>query len=229
MTAPLFYNPFHSDAVAQNSIIGPTGTITGTASYSAVKHDNGGRVANSAGYFLFTGVDIGLDYGCIEFWCKFPEVPASTPAQYLFGKNGSPTSFIWWEVTGANFLVKFVPNLTNQFTMTKTIGDWTGGGANEVHHLALVWDMDLGPDWDDRVFTYVNGTPTGTLDLTEVGSPTPAMMKSAVVNDLQVSNNTASKASTIYINNLKYFNYTKTDFSDRFQKRAGLNDQIVNH
>jgi len=113
--------------------------------------------------------------------------------------------------------------------MTKTIGDWTGGGANEVHHLALVWDMDLGPDWDDRVFTYVNGTPTGTLDLTEVGSPTPAMMKSAVVNDLQVSNNTASKASTIYINNLKYFNYTKTDFSDRFQKRAGLNDQIVNH
>lgn len=160
--------------------------------------------------------------GCIEFWFK-PDVWTITNTtvsdggvHFLCSRNslagGSP--YVQMEIENGNgFRCSVYDGATEMLVDVTTLYI-----TNRFYHIAMSWMQT----------NTVGGTAWIFLDGALVASVTNAALQitNGMVFPLAYGGvqNSANFGARGYIDNLKTFAYFKTDFSDRFNERGGLND-----
>lgn len=220
----LLWNRMGSRDEIAGSEVGPDGTCVGGTFGSGkfgqafvVRYDQNRQVT-------FPAEEFNAGAGCIEFWVKFSGLPRELAwgqnptlmrlcggqTQYLLHLNGN-------DGNSRGGLCAQVGPFAG--CGTGTYGSWTYeqvlgvGKAEDWHHYAMVWDKDgiakVG-DGRQRVAVYLDGV----LNSSESGNGDVAVptLKDA---QLEVLFNMHLRQGTIAYDNLKVWNYAKTDFSDR--------------
>lgn len=228
----VLWNKLDSKYTVLNSEVGPDGEISGDDwDFESAQHGFGYvRKSASGNYIQFPASLIhNLNFrGSIELWIN-PKVSAPVPFQFgFFALVGQPASgptapanrgnvYLYWgdTVTGTGLYggVRFddalaeTPSEPVQFTAT----------VGEPFHTAISWDIDGIDGTSDTVRVYRNGTvvgststawnPNGTVleDLFRLGQSPDAGGFDKFISD-----------------NIKVWDFAKTDFSDRFNESSGL-------
>jgi hypothetical protein len=207
---PILWNKLGSNTEVQNSIIGPNGTYIVTPTFATTKFENGAYFgpANTqdVGAVFPLSIPANGPYA-IEFWVKPNEAdPAPDNSRHLFEMRktdaGNPTGrFILSSTvtTGLNF--------NDQGTQTFLNLTWTAG---ELFHFAISRD-------GTTVRFYKNGALTDTVTATS----TTGTIGNICLGNFNDSNSQIATSSigwrplNGYIDNLKIYDYAKTNFSDR--------------
>ena len=231
----LLWNKLGSDAEVTNSEIGPDGVIIGAIDYLPGKFDNGFKPQPRTGdrnlqtnCVRYDGLNLGQK-GCIEFWFQPDWVsgyghirhilnfakPDGTPLiifHYNDWQNLLSLDFYFWVGDSIDFVSRsIVPSSTPEWTTT------------EPFHVAIVWDGTAANN-ADKVKMFLNGVERGSLS--SRGSPTFANWGSG--NYLRLAtrwvpgdwNRHNWEGSDGVMDNIKIWNYAKTDFEDRFIERV---------
>lgn len=221
MSKLLIHNRLESDTSVTQSIIGTNGTIEGTLSYTAMKHGNGAGSTSSSNRIKFAAYDSSLTNswrrGCVEFWMQADVTAGTDRMPFCVYKDtkkkvqidmySNVMQFIFWNdsegVVGTP--MSFIPG--------------TG-----LCHVGVCWDSSGIAGSADKVRCYLNGTLSGsnTDDFSTGLSGN---------NDITIISGRNDATNYFHMNgymdNIKLWDYAKTDFSDRNNERAGLNDQII--
>jgi hypothetical protein len=210
---PVYYNRAGSDGDWAIPVIGLASTKSGTPTYEAVKFGNGTRIG-SADYHTVSDIAIGSTAYTLEFWTK----PVADQAT---------NSYIFHWVTGAGK----ISYETQQYSGQLRIGQVDSGGgydvlyyftptwtAGEVWHCAMVFNSGAGAG--NRCKLYKNG-----VEISADSTPQDNTWSDSNLTLLPKDN--YSGGNTWAIDNIKIYDYAKTDFSDRFNERSGLNDQTM--
>jgi len=206
--------------------VGPVWTNVNNATYVSNKFGNGLYCASSQVYAKSTLTSsFTTEKGCIECWVKLNYALINSDIQvngvYIFSVatsiGGTDRIYIlpWGD---NNKIYAFVGGAFAAFGGTSL-----NLGANELAHWALVWDRSGINGTLEKVQLYVNGA--------KLGGTTTSPTYYDLNNNVFVAGNIASQAQQypIYgsLDNLKWYDYAKTDFRDRFNERGGMNDQII--
>ncbi len=171
--------------------------------------------------------------GCLEFWAKLSDFPASMP-------NGASPGLIGWGLSGKidGYVLFFSANdgaadgglcartsfgsvgtgLYGSWTYSKAIG---GGNISDWHHYAVTWSTNGIPgvaDGSRRVATYVDGSLNSTHGPTASASKFLDLPSTAIFGLL---NHQGIVNGRVAFDNLKVWNFAKTDFGDRFVEDSG--------
>ena len=218
---PIEFNRIESDSGVAASVAGSGYSITGSPAYAAGKYGNGINVpANNSGLVVCTSYlgDILKTQGTIELWYKPVYASTDGTLRFITGGYGTPgptgvtLHYIYWR--DGKFYFQTAKNHLHQ---TATAVSFSAG---EWIHLAGVWD-DAGINGGaNRTQLYVNGVLKGYYSgaIVIVGAEWNGIM-----NIVGFSHTTASGYGVN--DNIKVYDYAKTDFSDRFNERGGMNDQ----
>lgn len=229
---PVLWNKLDSKFTVLNSAVGPDGEIIGEdGDFEDAMHGYGYvRKALGDNYIQFpSSVIHNLSFrGTVELWIN-PKVPQPIPYQYgFFVLVGQPASgptapnnrgnvYLYWgdTVTGTGLYggVRFdsalaeTPSEPSQFVATPGV----------PFHAAIAWDIDGIDGTSDTVRVYRNGAvvgststawnPNGTLleDLFRLGQSPDAQGFDKFISD-----------------NIKVWDFAKTNFTDRFDEDSGL-------
>ena len=212
----ILWNKLGSSSEISNSVFGPNGIISSNIEYGSAKFGDGFRpteVASSGdGRVSFPSSLISsLSAGCIEFWIKTGTNRPCGRNYFLVDAYDEVTLEGFqcpYEYT-ANVLQLWI--LSNPPPHSAVIENspynWVPG---ELVHLAFVFKkggIDGGPD-TGRL--YVNGSLAGSTNTAITAND---------IGTIYVGNHRPGRTdmySTDYIDNIKIWNYAKTDFSDRF-------------
>ena len=218
--APVLWNKLGSIFEAENSETGPNGTIIGNVNFNRDVQFGKGVTPNSG--YAGSGVDfpttlVDPEKGCVEMWTQFYYVPQ----WYSYGVYGLINANHW----SANIM-----NLSwyngnayghSGFLFFDLVFNGTGSSIayrvfdpplNVPVHIAAVWDRSGIDGSGDYMRLYVDGTMIAynSTQNTWGADNTAGTFRAAVPWD-------GSFATDRYsIDNLKVWNYAKTDFSDRF-------------
>jgi hypothetical protein len=238
----VFWNRLGTDSEIENSSVGPGG-VKQTGSF--VQGVFGGALEVSAQNMsgaIFSPDIVPQNAGCIEFWAKASVnatvLPPDACIQLLKFENADGSHaypllhFDPNDGVGNGGLCARVGNFGS--TGTGSWGYWTyqnalkGGDIAEWHHYALVWNVDTIPGHTDpsrHLLVYVDGVLNTGCWITAAASPSPMSYPENGRFAFPYLMNNA--ASSLTIDNLKIWNYAKTDFSDRFDEDAGNPDVSV--
>jgi hypothetical protein len=239
----VFWNRLGTDSEIENSSVGPGG-VKQTGSF--VQGVFGGALEVSAQNMsgaIFSPDIVPQNAGCIEFWAKASVnatvLPPDACIQLLKFENADGSHaypllhFDPNDGTGNGGLCARVGNFGS--TGTGSWGNWTyqnalkGGDIAEWHHYALVWSVDIIPGHTDparHLLVFVDGVLNTGCWITAVANPSPVSYPENGRFAFPYLMNNA--ASSLTIDNLKIWNYAKTDFSDRFDEDAGAqNDPLL--
>lgn len=236
MKPPVLWNRLEDASSVGNSVIGVNGTIYGSnVSYDSVKFGNGAKSTQAGTSRIeFVGINIPFDYGTIEFWSKLIQSPGSATAHvnwFSSDDNSYPRLEFHWDCNlnlGNVWIAYGGPSSQRRRFHSWNASDigWTSAG--DIIHFAVVWDMDESDA--DCLRLYSNGTRVSGSGITE-GTGNKTTMKGTTLDDLAIltlRNFTSSdRISNCNIDNIKYYDYAKTDFSDRHKERSGMNDHVV--
>ncbi len=222
----VLWNKLGSDSEVTNSEWGENGVILGGAyAYEPAQHGNGYVRKNTGNNFIqFPGSVIhGLSSrGAIELWIN-PKVEKPAPYQYgFFALIGSPVSgptvpvnrgnvYLYWgdTVTGTGLYggVRFDSSLaqtpSEQTQFVATIG--------VPFHAAICWDIDGIDGTSDKVRVYRDGVDVGST--TASWNPNGTTLEENFNLGLGPDGQGFDKFIS---DNIKVWNFAKTDFSDRF-------------
>lgn len=222
----LLWNKLGSQTEIENSEYGVDGTIIGNdITYGPVKFNKGAtRNVASSSMVNFANIQIQLDKGCIEFWSKMTEAPLTATSHVDWFSESTWTmpqivfqwdkNYNWGDVLfiySSGGLYKYIRFWQwNAFDI-----GWTAAG--DIIHLAVVWDMDL--SYDDCIKLYANGVRVSGSGWIKVAG-SRAVLKSSVTNNLAILTMhdlpDIDRLPNCTMDNIKVWNYAKTDFSDRF-------------
>jgi concanavalin A-like lectin/glucanase superfamily protein len=221
----VLWNKLGSTDEVTNSMVGPNLTFSGDVSdqiiFESVQHDNGFRTESR-----WQGVEVPPEMlnpvqGCYEMWFKSQ---VTRPVAYQYGRlqwldqsadgAGGTMQLVWDDGTPYGGVVNqldvkigdtifFTPS---QLTFTAEIG--------RHYHIALVWDVNGIDGTNDTVRVYMDGTLLGAS--TESYDP---IAGNGIGNIGRIQNKTPGWEDCfgkLTFDNLKIWNYAKTDFSDRF-------------
>ncbi len=224
----LLWNKLGSDLEVQNSEVGIDLNIKGTPTYASCKFDNGIYFPSNETHNIDCDSSIvPLDKGCIEFWWKptfnwdnvsptnwsafinisihSPLKPATNTTILMFQYNPASSLFgfyYYWVDSGDNYIMKFITVPPLSFN------------ANDIIHLAIAWDKDNNIEGQYSLAIYQNGTNIG-------GSTDTIAPQASWAGDLDIVGNGVSEfggwdGCKGPMDNIKIWNYPKTNFSDRF-------------
>jgi len=178
---------------AAESEIGPDGVVTG-GSYVACKFNNGFQVDADSEYFTFSSIVNGY-VGCVELWLK----PVSS------FDDGSTDRYIWTSVGGDTYL--FYDASANAWVFT------IGGQSvslldssvpdSTLIHIAASWNYSE----SNKAIVFRNSVQGSALTTAYT-----------VPNDTDFrfgNSNVNTDDAHAILDNIKVWNYAKTDFSDR--------------
>ena len=231
----VLWNQMGSSSEVQSSRIGPDGAF---ASGKFVAGVFGSAVeltypANQYGVSFPFSV-LPATNGCIEFWAKMEGLPSMLPISYH-----SPTLI---RATPQVFELMYVYNdgngngglcVRNRLGWVGTGGWGTGWSYEQIlgagqksawHHYAVVWNgtgnIPGVSDTGRKVVVYVDGVLKTFSGINNSGSST---IQNPTGEDLCLLGPTDSSLNGVRVtfDNFKIWNYTKTDFSDRFVEGAG--------
>jgi hypothetical protein len=219
---PILWNRLGSDTQAFNSPLGPNLTKEGNSAYTTGQFGNGYQGGGSSDALSFPANDIwnNNQVGTTELWWK-PTAgwdtggsgiiaigdTVSDAYHRIFANNGD--SNVWFEFSisgGSRYLWRKNP-MTNF-----SAGTW--------YHLAIVWDANGIDGSSDKSRNYIDGVIDST-DSTAIPNDTfgNSLNESAIGN---IDSRTLPLIGVV--DNIKCYDYAKTDFNDRFNERGGLND-----
>ncbi len=229
----MLWNTLGSQGEVESSAVGPDGTFNG-GNFVAGQF-GGGYIAqhDENGLVTFPKEVINAEAGTVEFWAKLIDVPHTLAwgANPAFFHAGDDTTFFTISLNGNDGLGG--GGLSGRAgppdTATGGFGSWTyeqvlgAGQVTDWHHYALVWENNgiVGVDNGTRqVAVYLDGTLNsgywqGSGTIPTLSSGEFALM---VVQNLH--------QGSVVFDNLKVWNYAKTDFSDRFVEGSQL---VVSH
>jgi len=184
--------------------VGEAGSITGGA-YVACKFDNGFEIDANSEYIRFDNSDVPTTKGRIEFWYKPYYDKDDSSYHTLFRIDAAP-----------HYIALRFDHNTDKLDFY-IVGD--GGtaqclweptwSANDLVHIAVVWDKDAGFDGAKTIAIYVNNVQVAS-DTSAFGTPAWG------ANDLYVGNRAGNdRDADGIIDNFKIWDDTATDFSDK--------------
>jgi hypothetical protein len=220
----LYYATFDSAESIKAPAVGPGGTVSG-GSFVPGKKGNGWSSSRDK-QATFPASVVPADRGTIEFWALLRGYPANetipwgnTPyfisacdehcrAQYAVGLNGNDgwggAGLVGWAGHG-NTATKCYGS---SVTYGAAIGDVTAW-----HHYALSWDKDGVPGTTYRIQLFLDGKPVSTPRICgENHDPDALTLPTGTVTIVNLQNQNAGRS--VVVDELKIWNYAKTDFAD---------------
>jgi len=192
--------------------IGTGGAEVGSPTYAAAKFNNGIQcdAGNEGCTFPTAANSISGLKGTLEFWAKMLYASTNGAPNYkdMIYSVGARRIRINWKTDVNRLMCEVGPG----FVVEKNIVF----ALNELVHIGLVWDgegNDIGGG--KTAALYVNGV--------EVDSVLNTWTAGDLNTNLQVGYRDASYYAVCIIDNLKYYEECKTDFSDRNDEGAGAN------
>ena len=233
----ILWNKMGSQYEVEHSEVGENGTWSG-GSFGTGRFGQCYEAGPSEDALVtFPGSVVPTNRGCIEFWAKLANFPSSIGV-------GAYPGFVWLTDTadhhhhynlslnsndglGGGGLCARAGRLHE--SSAGSYGSWTysqvlgAGQVSDWHHYALVWD-------ESGISGVGNGTRNiaafldGALDSSHWGSPSGRrfMPLGGGVFEIVRTSSGLSQGTT-FIDNLKIWDYAKTNFNDRFvEGPAGL-------
>lgn len=238
LTGLRLWNKLGSTGEVENSEVGPPGTILGDIEYLPCIYDNGFKPMERTGdpniptnCIDFEGLTLGPQ-GCIEFWyhpewkdwsvghCVDP-LHYGVPGPYGAYRGTIQLHYNDWQdmmyfTVYEEWYVTDPPDYVSVALRPSTTPGWS---TTEPFHIAITWDGTAANVYD-RVKVFFNGVEVGAKS--NRGSPTfvdwPAGQLLRVgtrLNEGDWYRHHWEGGHAIY-DNIKVWNYPKTDFSDRF-------------
>jgi hypothetical protein len=227
----LFWNKLGSEAEVSQSMKGPGGTRSGGRFVPGVEGNAVEARCDEGGFIAFNAVPVKRSEGCIELWAKFSNPPFS------LGAGANP--FLFRLVAGGgNFDIAFTGNNGNSgaglsgvvdclaVAATGPMGEWTydraigGSSVQQWHHYALVWSREGLPgagDGRQRVVVLVDGKPNSTQWMMVESDKATA---DEISGPLTFMLNQHMNRGAVAFDEIRIWNYPKTDFSDEIGARA---------
>ncbi|MFC1517960.1 LamG-like jellyroll fold domain-containing protein, partial [Candidatus Margulisiibacteriota bacterium] len=223
------WNKLGSEAEVTSSVVGPDGVIVGTITYETAKYDNGFRPLGDYSHKPeFDSSILNSDMkGTIEMWWKADEAHDDTspgtkssnlmmlwnPAHNLGSQIPADQYGMW--IRYLHGTTRFNCQLSSSVFSVSYYGDsgfsW---GAGDLVHVAFVWDREGIGGTSETAQLYVNDQKIATSDTAIPDDLTPVVSAFAVGNSKYNYSSDAQVRGAL--DNIKVWNYAKTDFSDRF-------------
>ncbi len=219
--AMIFHNKLGSPTEISNSIVGPGGQTYGNVSYSLAKFGNGltcDAIGPEYAQFNLSAIDISISSGTVEFWFK-PNFTLMTgpgfgtgdqaAVPFLINTNKN-TVFMAFDLTQGGFSGAFCG--VDPVRVCDTITTWAPGN---IVHIALVWDKARFSGGKTMAI-YVNGVMTGSVTNTLLLQEGVRYFDAVHVGNAAFGGSYNDMPVMGTMDNIKIYNYAKTDFSDRF-------------
>ncbi len=230
----LLWNKLGSQHEVEHSVVGPNGVIDGSITYLAGQYGNGfmplprtGDHNTPANFIEFRGLNLGQK-GAIEFWYR-PDWSGWTVGHCVeiitYGVP-SPSGYIMeWEYNDWQDNLGLALYDTQGQTPSAGRGLRPSGTpgwlTSRPFHVAITWDGTASTP-SDRLTLRFDGVPVGSFAVN--GNPTFSGWDPNAV--LRLATRVYSgdwdrhnwEGDHGVIDNLKVWNYPKTDFSDRFHE-----------
>ncbi|MBI4978443.1 MAG: hypothetical protein HZC28_13265 [Spirochaetes bacterium] len=217
----ILWNKLESAASLSNSVVGANGWFTGSSSnysFTGGKYNNG---LQAVGFFdcsnkvVFPGSVMSNRKQCIEFWYKKTGTwQAGAGANLIcYGIPGSPSYNIDAHILTGYSGVHLLEFSYAGTVMGTSVHD-TDIVSNQNYHMAFVWDEDGIGGGSDKMRVYIDGVLVGSTNT--ANARTIVTNQQFVVGDIHAVSGWPEWCAQGVIDNLKIFNYAKTDFSDRF-------------
>jgi hypothetical protein len=205
------------NTVTHQAAVFGNGAYCGTARRNRIVFDSGADILPHSGRYT------------ISFWANFnfsmTNGVASSGTQLMFGlledggvKNtwdfvSFQTTYSYWSTTVNGSTTQ--TRLDSPTGLTFSSGTW--------YHIAFVCDKDGIDGGSDVQRIYLdnsilwNSTAALSYDATDT-------IKTFVFGSYDDTSTSTSAGSNTYLDNMSLYDYAKTDFSDRFNERDGMND-----
>jgi hypothetical protein len=216
----ILWNKLGSLFEVENSEVGPNGVPIGKIDFGAAKFDNGviPKQGDASSGVNFPNNIFNPESGTVEFWFNpyfFPEPYSYGIYAFVLNRNEGDLPLVmnvyWWgEYTSLNFDMFF------DYADALPIEDQSrisynsfSPNLNEPVHVAFVWDRNgiEGSDQTQRI--YVNGELVSFGTTSNWGTNNDGITRMATGIDSDYGE------SRYAMDNIKVYNYAKTDFSDR--------------
>ncbi len=238
----VLWNRLGSADETENSNVGPNGTCN-AGQFVPGRFGNAVELNMQQKYGVTFPLSVMTNsVGCLEFWAKLNDFPSAMPA-------GASPGLIGWIRPGVNEGSTFAFSNNNGlggggvcayismgWSTTGYFGSWTysnaigGGAVSDWHHYALTWNaagLTGLAGWSQKVAVFVDGV----LNSSHGNSTANTTPFGTAVSDYQLGFLTHQGLvnGRVTFDNIKIWDYAKTDFSDRFTEDAGappLEDDI---
>ncbi len=224
----ILWNKLGSDFEIANSEVGPNLVKNGSPSYDPSKYGNGAHSPNDeADNFTCDSSFLPKDKGCVEFWWK--------PSFNWDSSDGMNLSFFFNvedrgptvpdDTVELSCIYMADENLFYFVYASKKAGEPsctalmqiipTPFNAGDIMHLAFVWDINKSIEGQYSLALYQNGVLIGSD--TNSLKPQPNWASNIIIAGIgdNYTNINRWEGCKGPMDNLKVWNYPKTDFSDR--------------
>jgi len=204
-----FWSKLESASDITSPQIGTAGVLQGTPPYNPCKFNNGMEANNGVEGFLLpvAGNAITVDKGTVEFWFKPFFLPTDAGYHDIIYGFGVRRIRIYFSNVSNNFNV----DIGAGPSLIITSITWS---INDLIHFGITWDKD-GND--------IGGGKTVAIYIDNVleDSSIVTWTSGALSANLQIGWRDASYYAEGIIDNLKFHEECKTDFSDKEDEDAG--------
>ncbi len=235
---PVLWNKLGSDAEVQNSEVGANfgihtdatqvdgGVIYVSGQFGDALATTGGTVGPNGGYLTMSPDDFfaaDKTRGTVEAWIQkriAQFVPFQTPLVGIFGAqqfatpSGYESILVFWSdgFTGFGGLQFQIIDSNNMGHVANDLG-WDSVPVGQWTHVAFVWDGDGIAASSDCMRIYRDGAIVGanTDSILDIRPDTSEVRVLA-----HHRNDRFNFQPTAYLDNIKVWDFAKTDFSDRF-------------
>ncbi|MBN1897847.1 MAG: hypothetical protein JW827_03635 [Spirochaetes bacterium] len=220
----ILWNKLGSDIEVQNSEIGPDGSPNGVI-YAPCKFSNGFKPVGDRNYIDFDN-NVIQDQGCIEFWWKPDEnwnYAVSQKSVFLDSQsmNYPPNDSwgLWFSYVHHSQIISVAHSVMDSMGHYTSVGGSftpvTTWSANDLVHIAMVWDRNKQIEGQYSLAVYINGIlQQGYTD--DLGPSATGYMYTKLRTGSSHFNYSLDSNVRGYMDNIKIWNFAKTDFSDRF-------------
>ncbi|MDX9795090.1 MAG: LamG-like jellyroll fold domain-containing protein, partial [Kiritimatiellia bacterium] len=236
----VLWNRLGSQREVTNSAAGPDGTRL-AGGYVPGVFGNALSVNKNAGPGVsFPAGVLPGGQGCVEFWASLSVGPSVVIGQ---GQNrllafapaaastyGDMLGFSAFDAAYNGGLCASLPGFgtagtqNGQYNLTFA-GALNGSSVSGWHHYALVWSTDPVPGLPGtgrHLAVYVDGALNTASWKGSSATPSPLVFPAG--HRLVLPQLSATQAAAASVDNIKVWDYAKTDFSDRFQEESWFTD-----
>jgi len=194
--------------------IGTGGAEVGTPSYLPARFGNGIYGQASKGCTFPTAANsISGSKGTLEFWIRpqFNSPGAAPTYRDIIYCVSTAQIRVWWQIDGGG---RFKASFSNGSRYVEATG--ISFSAGDLLHIGVTWDetgTDIGGG--KTIAIYVDNVEEDSIILTWTAG--------AIATDMRVGYRDGSYYSDMIVDNIKYYDVVKTDFSDKDNEGAGAN------
>jgi len=229
----LLWNKLGNNTEVVNSEVGPNGTITGTLNYYSTMFADGAQPSSggSGHCVYYDATIIDPEKGCLEFWYQNFSQPqgVNRPGHEFHGMINSPFDGSKDQNLGIDHS-RYNGNPSYGVTFRFNKSPWRNIQVTEqiplgLHHIAVVWDRNGITGSNDYMRLYLDAAIKGTqTTYNDWGTSSTGIIKVAV------NRGTFNPPPTqcYSVDNLKIWDYAKSDFSDRFSEN-GLENATIKY